>query len=202
MSGHVAKRLRLRFRTEHFRRVDFSIHESAKTTHRIWKKAVAESRDYFPDALLTEEALADAMQCAPLPVIDGGKLKNRRHYYVLGGFHIYRQLKAYAKVDAYAPLKATLCIVESPDGGAPDAGRLESLVQSMAIVDICGHGTPIHEMRALYKANAPVVWNCIAHKRLSRARLADCIGCTEAQLIGPSGKGGARDCEADRNGGA
>ena len=194
------KRFKLRIRTEHFNRVDFSIHESAETTHRIWKAAVLETRAYFPDSLLNEEALEDAMQCAPLPVIDGGKVKNRRRYYVLGGFHIFHQLKAYAKVGAYTPLKATLCIVGSPDGGTLDASRLESLVRSMAIVDVCGRGTPIHEMQAVYDVNQPVVWTCFTSKRLSRARLADCIGCTEAQLIKPTEQGEVRESKANQSG--
>ncbi|MCY4497691.1 MAG: hypothetical protein OXC14_10435 [Rhodospirillaceae bacterium] len=200
-SGHMAdeNRFRLRIRTEHFHRVDFEIHEFAKTTHGIWEQAVSEFRDYFPDALLKKVALADAMRCSPLPVIDGGQVNKRRCYYVLGGFHIFRQLKAYAKVGAYAPLKATLCIVESSDGGALDAGRLESLVQSLAIVDVCGRGTPIDEMRAVYDANQPDVWNCVKFNRLSRAQLADCIGCTEAQLVKQSRHGKPREGKAGQS---
>ena len=193
-------RLRLRIRTEHLHRVDFEIHEFAKTTHGIWEQAVSEFRDYFPDALLKKEALADAMRCSPLPVIDGGQVNKRRRYYVLGGFHIFRQFKAYAKVAALSPLKATLCIVESSDGGALDAGRLESLVQSLAIVDVCGRGTPIDEMRAVYDANQPDVWNCVKFNRLSRAQLADCIGCTEAQLVKQSRHGKPREGKAGQSG--
>ena len=161
----------------------FSVHACAASAHNAWCTAIPESRLYFTDGLLTPEALAIGLRATPLPVIQTPVRANRRAtYQVVGGFHIYKQLQAYAKNKALEPLKATLLCIRPPKGHDWDARHLEILSQARLLLDNAGRAHPIAEYSAIYVQTTSRGWPSLTHPQPSLRTMSDSLNVPVGQL--------------------
>ena len=158
----------------------FQVHRHAAAAHAVWDSAVDRDRTHFPDCLLTSDALAAALRCTPLPVIEDGTRETK--YGVVGRFHIYCQLTAYARNEILKPLKAALLIIRPPDGRTWTSGLVETLSQSLLILDNCGRAKPVDEYRAIYNASRSSGWRSLRNARPSRNEMASRLELNPAQL--------------------
>ena len=161
----------------------FSVHECADSAYNAWRTAIPENRLYFTDSLLTPAALAIALRATPLPVVQGPVRANRRATYkVVGGFHIYFQLQAYATTEALKPLKATLLCIRPPKGHDWDARHLELLSQARLLLDNAGRARPIAEYREIYLQTTSIGWPSLRHPKISLQRMSNSFGIPIGQL--------------------
>ena len=160
----------------------FSVHECADSAYKAWSTAIPESRLYFTDCLLTPEALAAGLRAMPLPVIQGPARAGRPTYQVVGGFHIYKQLQAYAKNKALEPLKATLLCIRPPKGHDWDARHLEILSQARLLLDNAGRAHPIAEYSAIYVQTTSRGWPSLTHPQPSLRTMSDSLNVPVGQL--------------------
>ena len=160
----------------------FSVHECADSAYNAWRTAIPENRLYFKDSLLTPEALAIALRATPLPVVQGSVRASRATYQVVGGFHIYFQLQAYARIEALKPLKATLLCTRPPKGHDWDARHLEILSQALLLLDNAGRPHPIAEYRAIYVQTTSRGWPSLRRPEPSLRRMSNSLGIPVGQL--------------------
>ncbi len=160
----------------------FRVHPSAASAYNAWRTAISENRLYFTDGLLTPEALVAGLRAMPLPVIQGPARASRPTYQVVGGFHIYFQLQAYARIEALKPLKATLLCIRPPKGHDWDARHLEILSQARFFLDNAGRTHPIAEYRAIYVQTTSLGWPSLRYPQPSLRRMSKSLGIGTAQL--------------------
>ena len=160
----------------------FSIHPWATSAYDAWHAAVSTNRLHLIDCLLTREALAIALRATPLPVVQGPVRASRAIYQVVGRFHIYFQLEAYARIDALKPLKATLLCIQRPEGTDWDAKHLEILSQALLFLDSAGRALPIDEYRAIYRNTQLRGWPSLRHPQPSLARMSRSLAISIEQL--------------------
>ena len=161
----------------------FSVHPCAASAYNTWRTAVSTNRLYHIDCLLTREALAIALRATPLPVVQSPARASRRAtYQVVGGFHIYFQLQAYARTEALKPLKATLLCIRPPKGHDWDARHLEILSQALLLLDNAGRAHPIAEYRAIYVQTTLRGWPSLSRPQPSMRGMSKSLAIPVGQL--------------------
>ena len=173
----------------------FRVHPSAAPAFNAWRTAISKNRRYFTDCLLTPEALAAGLRAMPLPVIQGPARAGRPTYQVVGGFHIYSQLQAYARIDALKPLKATLLCFRPPKGRDWDPSRVEIISQARFLLDNAGRAHPLAEYRAIQIQAKSLGWPSLRYPQPSLQRMSNSLGIPIGQLRPRAG----RDTSTDDN---